>query len=136
MTIDQIEKVIKVCKSSKKGDLIPDLKDVLKMLENLVLEQTNLKSLNDVEKVLFFYKSYKNEDWFKQGIRKVLEQGTFPEIIKEIVVPNTEWPERKWPDPLVPNPWHPVLTSFSSASLQLNKDADLDNLIEKISKEI
>lgn len=131
MTIDQIEKVIKVCKSSKKGDLIPDLKDVLKMLENLVLEQTNLKSLSDVEKILFFYKSYKNEDWFKQGIRQVLENGTFPEIIREITVPSTTWP-----DPLKQNPYHPIFPKDPiitwTSSVNLNDYKGISEVLDSI----
>lgn len=121
MTIEQIQKVVNLNRTikSKKCDQTKNLMDLFDLVKNLVLKQTNLKTLELVEKVLNLYNSYKENDWFKEGIRKVLENGTFPEIIREITVPSTNWP-----DPLKPNPYSPVHPNYPiitwASSVKLN----------------
>lgn len=133
MTIDQIQKVVKLNKIIKnsKCDQTKDLMDLFDLVKNLVLKQTNLKTLELVEKVLNLYYSYKEDDWFKEGIRKVLENGAFPEIIREVTVPSTNWP-----DPLKQNPYHPVHPDYPiitwSSSVKLNDYNGVSEVLDSI----
>lgn len=133
MTIEQIQKVVrlnKIIKNSKHNQT-KDLMDLFNLVKNLVLKQTNLKTLELVEKVLNLYNSYKEDDWFKEGIRQVLENGAFPEIIREVTVPSTNWP-----DPLKQNPYHPVYPNYPiitwASSVNLNDYKGMNNILDSI----
>lgn len=137
MTIEQIQKVVKLNKTIKncKREQTKNLMDLFNLVKNLVLKQTNLKTLELVEKVLNLYNSYKEDDWFKEGIRKVLENGAFPEIIREVTVPSTNWP-----DPLKQNPYHPVHPDYPiitwASSVKLNDYKGMNNILDSIEEMI
>lgn len=133
LTVEQIQKVVKLNKIIKnsKCDQTKDLMDLFDLVKNLVLKQTNLKTLELVEKVLNLYYSYKEDDWLKEGIRQVLENGTFPEIIREITVPSTTWP-----DPLKQNPYYPVYPNYPiitwASSVNLNDYKGISEVLDNI----
>lgn len=137
LTIEQMQKVINLNRYIKtsKCNQTKDLMDLFDLVKNLVLKQTNLETLELVEKVLNLYNSYKEDDWFKEGIRQVLENGTFPktfpEAIREITVPSTTWP-----DPLKQNPYYPVCPNYPiitwASSVNLNDYKGISEVLDSI----
>ena len=125
MTIKQIQGFIEVYNKTKNKDLSKDFSCLFELVKNIVLSQTNLDSIESVEKVIRLYTSYKRTDWFKSGLEQVLLTGSFPE---RIVTSDFPYPTRTIPfDPTpFPSPiWH--YTTYS-ANGNVNIDELLDNL--------
>lgn len=129
ITIAQIQKVVSLNKTikNKKCDHTPDLMSLFSLVENLVLKQTNLGSLELVDRVLKLYDSCKKDNWFKQGLQRVLLEGSFPVVVKEVPVP-----AQKWNEPPTINPFHPIVTFGTST--QLNDYRGMNDILNSLEK--
>lgn len=101
LSIEQIKAVIKAAKKlEQKKD--KEISELVEVFLGKVFEQTKIKNLKALEKIIALYDSYKENDWFKQGLEKVLLEGQFPyyvserTIIKE--VPTTPIVYPSWPN--------------------------------------
>lgn len=101
LTIEQIKTIIKAAeKAEQKKD--KEISELVKLFLDKVFEQTYIRNLKDLKKIIVLYDSYKENDWFKQGLEKVLLEGQFPcsvserTIIKEIPATPIVYPS--WPN--------------------------------------
>lgn len=62
-----------------------------RIILNQLLKQTNLDSIEEVQKVLSLYKDTKSK-WLKKGLENVLLHGEFPVAIKEVGMGTTNNP--------------------------------------------
>ncbi|MCM1260619.1 MAG: hypothetical protein NC222_06655 [Staphylococcus sp.] len=112
LNIEQIKVIIKAAEKLTKVNGTKEIADLTNLFLDKVFEQTKIKNLNDLKKIINFYDSYKTADWFKKGIEEVLLNGNFPcvETIREVIkeVP-TIWPKQlnNWPEtnPIVQPPY-------------------------------
>lgn len=101
LTIEQIKTIIKAAEKAEQKKA-KEISELVKLFLDKVFEQTNIRNLKDLKKIIVLYDSYKENDWFKQGLEKVLLEGQFPysvserTIIKEI--PTTPIVYPSWPN--------------------------------------
>lgn len=102
LTVEQIEKIIKASEKAAKS-APKEIQELVCCFVDLVKAQTNIKDLNLVKKVIDLYKSCKNNAWFKEGLKHVLLNGSFPENTVELIreIPHF-YPAKQWPDPEMP----------------------------------
>lgn len=99
LTIEQIKTIIKAAeKAEQKKD--KEISELVKLFLDKVFEQTNIRNLKDLKKIIVLYDSYKENDWFKQGLEKVLLEGQFPYFVSERTIikenPTTVYPPIIW----------------------------------------
>ena len=78
LTIEQIKTIIKAAKKIKKQKNNKELAAILSTILDIVYKQTRIESLKNLERIINLYESYKEDDWFKQGLEEVLLKGNFP----------------------------------------------------------
>ena len=71
-----------------------------RIILNQLLKQTNLDSIEEVQKVLSLYKDTKSS-WLKEGLENVLLYGEFPLNIKEVGMGTTNNPSIVPTQPIV-----------------------------------
>ena len=120
-----MQEFIEVYNKAKNKNLEKDFSCLFNIVKTIVLNQTNLDSIESVEKVIRLYNSYKRTDWFKSGLEKVLLNGSFPE---RIITSDFPCPTRTIPfDPTpFPSPIWQYTTYAANGSV--NIDELLDNL--------
>lgn len=86
LTINEIETIVDAFCTHDIQDT-----DLNHIILNQLLKQTNLDSIEDVQKVLSLYKDTKSK-WLKKGLENVLLHGEFPVAIKEVGMGTTNNP--------------------------------------------
>lgn len=101
LTTEQIKVIIKAAeRAEQKKD--KEISELVKLFLDKVFEQTNIRNLKDLKKIIVLYDSYRENDWFKQGLEKVLLEGQFPysvferTVIKEVPITPIVYPS--WPN--------------------------------------
>ena len=107
LTIKQIKTIIKAAEKAEQKKA-KEISDLVKLFLDKVFEQTNIRNLKDLKKIIVLYDSYRENDWFKQGLEKVLLEGQFPYSVFE----RTVIKEVPTQDPIFPLPviWKSVTT--------------------------
>lgn len=82
LTIKEIETIVQAFCTPVKSDV--KLTELQGILLNQLFKQTNLDSIEEVQKVLSLYKDTKSK-WLKKGLENVLLHGEFPVVIKEVI---------------------------------------------------
>ena len=95
LTINEIETIVDAFCTHDIQDT-----DLNHIILNQLLKQTNLDSIDDVQKVLSLYKDGKSE-WLKTGLENVLLYGEFPAASKEVGMGTTNNPTIVPTQPLV-----------------------------------
>lgn len=86
LTINEIETIVQAFTESD-----VKLTELQGILLNQLFKQTNLDSIEDVQKVLSLYKDTKSS-WLKAGLESVLLYGEFPVASKEVGMGTTNNP--------------------------------------------
>lgn len=89
LTIKEIETIVQAFCTPVKSDV--KLTELQGILLKQLFKQTNLDSIEEVQKVLSLYKSTKSK-WLKKGLENVLLHGEFPVVIKEVSMGTTNTP--------------------------------------------
>lgn len=121
LTINEIETIVQAFTES-------DIKytDLNRIILNQLFKQTNLDSIEEVQKVLSLYKSTKSK-WLKKGLENVLLHGEFPVVIKEVGMGTTNTPTIVptqpfvWPTSVPPVKFEPYCNYNDSKSENLTK---------------
>ena len=112
LTIEQIKTIIKASEKIKKQKNNKELVAILSTILDIVYKQTRIKNLKNLERIINLYDSYKENDWFKQGLEEVLLKGNFPvEVINTPLFPT---------DPVQPiNPiQHPIISYIGEGTVR------------------
>lgn len=94
LTIKEIETIVQAFTESD-----VKLTELQGILLNQLFKQTNLDSIEEVQKVLSLYKDTKSK-WLKKGLENVLLHGEFPVTIKEVtnpIIPSVPTQPFVWP---------------------------------------
>lgn len=86
LTINEIETIVDAFCTHDIQDT-----DLNRIILNQLLKQTNLETIEEVQKILSLYKDTKSS-WLKAGLENVLLHGEFPVLIKEIGMGTTNNP--------------------------------------------
>lgn len=86
LTINEIETIVQAFTESD-----VKLTELQGILLNQLFKQTNLDSIEEVQKVLSLYKDTKSS-WLKEGLENVLLYGEFPVASKEVGMGTTNNP--------------------------------------------
>lgn len=129
MSIKQMQEFIEVYNKTKNKNLEKDFSCLFNIVKTIVLSQTNLDSIESVEKVIRLYNSYKRTDWFKSGLEQVLLNGSFPE---RIVTSDFPYTTRQIPFDPTPFP-SPIWTYTTYAA---NGSVNIDELLDKLKKSV
>ena len=81
LTINEIETIVQAFCTHDIQDT-----DLNRIILNQLLKQTNLETIEEVQKVLNLYKNTKS-GWLKAGLENVLLYGKFPVTIEEVTAP-------------------------------------------------
>ena len=95
LTIKEIETIVQAFTESD-----VKLTELQGILLNQLFKQTNLDSIEEVQKVLSLYKDTKSK-WLKKGLENVLLRGEFPVTNKEVGMGTTNNPTIVPMQPLV-----------------------------------
>ena len=95
LTINEIETIVHAFCTHDIQDT-----DLNHIILNQLLKQTNLETIEEVQKILSLYKDAKS-GWLKTGLENVLLQGEFPVTIKEVGMGTTNNPSIVPTQPLV-----------------------------------
>ena len=104
-TIEQIKKIIKA-KKDITNKTQSTIKEVIEECCKAVCKQTHIGKIENVIKLLDFLDSYKENDWVKEGIEKVLLEGTFPYS----VIYKEPYKEKRYEE--LPNIGSPITIDF------------------------
>ena len=105
LTIKEIKVVVEsYCPIIHKAD-ITELDNIL---INQLLKQTNLETIEEVQKVLNLYKNTKSK-WLKKGLESVLLTGEFPKVFTTITNTESGKEEHYIQQPII-WPEHPDIT--------------------------
>lgn len=86
LTIKEIETIVQAFTESD-----VKLTELQGILLNQLFKQTNLDSIEEVQKVLSLYRDTKSK-WLRKGLENVLLHGEFPVTIKEVGMGTTNNP--------------------------------------------
>lgn len=95
LTINEIETIVDAFCTQDIQDT-----DLNHIILNQLLKQTNLETIEEVQKLLSLYKDTKSS-WLKAGLENVLLHGEFPVNIKEVGMGTTNNPTIVPTQPLV-----------------------------------
>lgn len=98
LTIKEIETIVQAFCIPAESDV--KLTELQGILLNQLFKQTNLDSIEEVQKVLSLYKDTKSK-WLKKGLENVLLRGEFPVTNKEVGMGTTNNPTIVPMQPLV-----------------------------------
>ena len=129
MTIKQMQEFIEVYNKAKNKNLEKDFSCLFNIVKTIVLNQTNLDSIESVEKVIRLYNSYKRTDWFKSGLEQVLLNGSFPERIV-----TSEFPYTTRPIPFDPTPFPTPIWTYTTFAE--NGNVNIDELLDNLKKAV
>ena len=118
LTINEIETIVQTFCTHDIQDT-----DLNRIILNQLLKQTNLESIEEVQKVLNLYKDTKTK-WLKKGLENVLLHGEFPVTIREVtnpIMPNVPTRPIMWPTNVPPAKFEPYCNYNSSKSENLTK---------------
>lgn len=118
LTINEIETIVDAFCTHDIKDT-----DLNHIILNQLLKQTNLESLEEVQKVLSLYKDTKSS-WLKTGLENVLLRGEFPVIIKEVtnpIIPSVPTQPFVWPTSVPPVKFEPYCNYNDYKSESLTK---------------
>lgn len=95
LTINEIETIVQEFCTHDIQDT-----DLNRIILNQLLKQTNLETIEEVQKILSLYKDAKS-GWLKAGLENVLLYGKFPVTIEEVGMGTTNNPSIVPTQPLV-----------------------------------
>ena len=118
LTIKEIETIVQAFCTHDIKDT-----DLNHIILNQLLKQTNLESIEEVQKILSLYKDTKSS-WLKAGLENVLLYGEFPVTIKEVanpIMPSVPAQPFVWPTSVPPVKLEPYCNYKDYKSENLTK---------------
>lgn len=129
MSIKQMQEFIEVYNKAKNKNLEKDFSCLFNIVKTIVLNQTNLDSVESVEKVIRLYTSYKRNDWFKSGLEQVLLNGAFPERVI-----TSDFPYATRTIPVDPTPFPGPIWQYTTCAA--NGSVNIEELLDNLKKSV